>query len=152
MMLSCAHRTRRPQPRMGRRGSRQASHRTQPSTPQALVEEQVAAMERTFRINVDGHDYHVTVEEITEENSVVLPDAGSMRVPKPASPAPEPPATNTAPAAIDIQRLLIPSMGKIAAPAKTTAHSIRVDKLEIPNAMSTVAHMPPRMAPMLSMP
>lgn len=49
-------------------------------------------MERTFKITVDGRDYHVTVEEITEERSVVLPDAGSMHIPRPAPPPPPAPA------------------------------------------------------------
>ena len=48
-------------------------------------------MERTFKITVDGREYHVTVEEITEGSSVVLPDAGSMQVPRPAAQAPAAP-------------------------------------------------------------
>ena len=56
-------------------------------------------MERTFKITVDGREYHVTVEEISEERSVVLPDAGSMQIPRPAPPppAPEPRAIDAAP-------------------------------------------------------
>lgn len=57
-------------------------------------------MERTFKITVDGREYHVTVEEITESGSMVLPDASSMEIPKaPTQVAPPPvsaPAAATA--------------------------------------------------------
>ena len=55
-------------------------------------------MERTFKITVDNREYHVTVEEITESGSLVLPDAGSMHIPKAAAPAAPPSAP--APASI----------------------------------------------------
>lgn len=46
-------------------------------------------MERTFKITVDGRQYTVTVEDMTEGSSLIMPDQGSMSVPAAASaPAP----------------------------------------------------------------
>ena len=51
-------------------------------------------MERKFRITVNGREYEVTVEELFEDSSHLLPQPGDMRVPPPApppaAPAPEP--------------------------------------------------------------
>lgn len=53
-------------------------------------------MQRQFKISVEGHDYHVVVEEIIDESSGLYPDRSSMRavqaaasqsVSLPASPA-----------------------------------------------------------------
>lgn len=50
-------------------------------------------MERKFRITVEDRQYVVTVEEITEEGHVTIPEPGSMRIPEtPAAPAPAAPA------------------------------------------------------------
>ena len=38
-------------------------------------------MEKKFRITVDGRQYIVTVEDITEGGSLLLPEPGSMHVP-----------------------------------------------------------------------
>ena len=48
-------------------------------------------MERTFKITVDGRQYTVTVEDMTEGSSLIMPDQGSMSVPA-AAPAPAPTA------------------------------------------------------------
>jgi len=97
-------------------------------------------MERIFRINVDGHDYHVTVEEITEERSVVLPDAGSMRVPKPASAAPEPPATETAPKGPGDE--LSPLAGTVATVDVSVGQTVREgDRIVSIEAMKMCTHV-----------
>ncbi|HYQ93180.1 MAG TPA: biotin/lipoyl-containing protein [Candidatus Competibacteraceae bacterium] len=44
-------------------------------------------MEKKFRITVEGRQYIVTVEDITEAGSLILPDSGSMRVPTAVTPA-----------------------------------------------------------------
>lgn len=46
-------------------------------------------MERKLRITVDGHEYFVTVEDLTEGSSLTLPSPGSMYIPNssPAAPA-----------------------------------------------------------------
>ena len=36
-------------------------------------------MQRRFKINVEGHEYVVVVEEITDESSGLYPDRGTMR-------------------------------------------------------------------------
>jgi len=56
-------------------------------------------MERTFKITVDGREYHVTVEEITESGSMVLPDASSMEIPKAPTQVAPPPVSSPAAAA-----------------------------------------------------
>ncbi len=43
-------------------------------------------MERKLRITVEGHEYIVTVEDLTEGSSLTLPSPGSMYIPN-ASPA-----------------------------------------------------------------
>ena len=43
-------------------------------------------MEKTFKITVDGRQYIVTVEDISDSNSIIYPDTGSMKVPE-AAPA-----------------------------------------------------------------
>ena len=53
-------------------------------------------MEKKFRITVDGKQYSVTVEDLSEGSSLLYPDAGSMTIP---SPAPAAPAAAAAPAA-----------------------------------------------------
>ena len=53
-------------------------------------------MERRFRITVDGREYQVTVEDLSEGAGQLYPKPGSMAVPIPPPPAP---ATAPAPAA-----------------------------------------------------
>jgi biotin carboxyl carrier protein len=38
-------------------------------------------MQRKFRITVDGRPYTVTVEDVSDENSLIFPGPGSMTVP-----------------------------------------------------------------------
>ena len=45
-------------------------------------------MEKKFRITVEGRQYIVTVEDISEGNSLLFPEPGSMQVPAPAASAP----------------------------------------------------------------
>ena len=49
-------------------------------------------MERKYRITVNGRQYDVTVEEMTEGTSYVLPQPGDMRIP-PSPPASKPVAS-----------------------------------------------------------
>ena len=44
-------------------------------------------MERKFRITVDGREYSVAVEEVTEGSHLTMPEPGSMQVPRPESAA-----------------------------------------------------------------
>lgn len=53
-------------------------------------------MQRRFKINVEGHDYVVVVEEIPEEGVGLYPDRGSMRA---AEAEPSRPAEVAPPAA-----------------------------------------------------
>ena len=63
-------------------------------------------MERKLRITVDGHEYFVTVEDLTEGSSLTLPSPGSMYIPNssPAAPAVAAPSAEAraAPAAGDV--------------------------------------------------
>ncbi|MBL8431681.1 MAG: biotin/lipoyl-binding protein [Dechloromonas sp.] len=51
-------------------------------------------MEKKYRITVDGREYSVTVEDLSEGGSLLYPDPGSMRIPAPrpaaATPVPVP--------------------------------------------------------------
>jgi biotin carboxyl carrier protein len=40
-------------------------------------------MEKKFRITVDGKQYDVTVEDLTEGSSLIYPSPGSMSIPQP---------------------------------------------------------------------
>jgi biotin carboxyl carrier protein len=56
-------------------------------------------MEKTYKITVDGREYSVTVEDLSEGSSLLYPDPGSMNIPtpRPAAPVPAPvPATSPA--------------------------------------------------------
>ena len=44
-------------------------------------------MEKKFRITVEGRQYIVTVEDITEAGSLIFPDPGSMHIPTAVTPA-----------------------------------------------------------------
>jgi len=55
-------------------------------------------MEKKFRITVDGKQYNVTVEDLSEGSSLIYPTPGSMSIPTPA-PAAAPAAPAAAPAA-----------------------------------------------------
>lgn len=64
-------------------------------------------MLRTLRVTVDGHEYQVTVEDLTDANNQLYPAPGSMTVPLPpppgvgASPLPPAPPPPAAPAAAE---------------------------------------------------
>jgi len=46
-------------------------------------------MEKKFRITIEGRQYIVTVEDITEGGSLLLPEPGSMHVPMTIMPSPQ---------------------------------------------------------------
>jgi biotin carboxyl carrier protein len=56
-------------------------------------------MEKRFRITVDGRQYDVTVEDLSEGSSMLIPEPGDMQVPvpKPIAPPPAAPAPAAAP-------------------------------------------------------
>ncbi|MBL8487163.1 MAG: hypothetical protein JNK22_08770, partial [Rhodocyclaceae bacterium] len=54
-------------------------------------------MERRFRITVDGREYQVTVEDLSEGGGHLYPKPGSMAVPAPPPPPPSAPAAAAAP-------------------------------------------------------
>ena len=53
-------------------------------------------MQKKFKVTVDGREYDVTVEDISEGTSYILPQPGDMKVPtpvpKPQAPRPTPPS------------------------------------------------------------
>ena len=55
-------------------------------------------MERRFRITVDGRQYEVTVDDLSEGGSLLYPQPGSMAVPTPSAAPPEAAPTAAAPA------------------------------------------------------
>lgn len=55
-------------------------------------------MEKTYKITVDGREYSVTVEDLSEGSSLLYPNPGSMNIPTPR-PAAAVPAPATSPAA-----------------------------------------------------
>lgn len=42
-------------------------------------------MEKKFKVTVDGREYIVTVEDISDNSSLIYPDTGSMNIPPSAS-------------------------------------------------------------------
>ena len=56
-------------------------------------------MEKRFRITVDGRQYDVTVEDLSEGSSMLIPEPGDMQVPvsKPMTPPPATPAPAASP-------------------------------------------------------
>jgi biotin carboxyl carrier protein len=57
-------------------------------------------MEKKYKITVDGREYSVTVEDLSEGSSLLYPDPGSMNIPAPRpAPAALSPAPATSPAA-----------------------------------------------------
>lgn len=50
-------------------------------------------MEKKFRITVDGRQYDVTVEDLSETPSYTIPSPGDMSVPTTPTPAPAAPAS-----------------------------------------------------------
>lgn len=70
-------------------------------------------MQRKFRITVNGVEYDVTVEDLSENPSYILPQPGDMKIPKP-EPAAAPPAPSAA-ATYGANDLLSPLAGVISA-------------------------------------
>jgi biotin carboxyl carrier protein len=58
-------------------------------------------MEKKFRITVDGREYSVTVEDLSDGGGLMYPSPGSMSIPATA-PAPAAPAAKAAPGANDV--------------------------------------------------
>jgi biotin carboxyl carrier protein len=57
-------------------------------------------MEKTYKITVDGREYNVTVEDLSEASSLLYPGQGSMNIPTPRPAAAVPaPVPSTSPAA-----------------------------------------------------
>ena len=58
-------------------------------------------MERRFKITVNGREYDVTVEDLSQGPSTILPGPGDMKVPAPGAlpPAPSAPGAPPAPSA-----------------------------------------------------
>jgi biotin carboxyl carrier protein len=65
-------------------------------------------MEKKFRITVDGKQYNVTVEDLSEGASLLYPAPGSMTIPTPppAAPAPAPAAAKGPAGAGDVTSTL----------------------------------------------
>ena len=47
-------------------------------------------MEKTYKITVDGREYSVTVEDLSEGSGLLYPNPGSMNIPTPRTAAPVP--------------------------------------------------------------
>ena len=71
-------------------------------------------MQRKFRITVNGVEYDVTVEDLSENSSYILPQPGDMKIPKPA-PAPSAPSAPFAAAPHGANDLVSPLAGVISA-------------------------------------
>ncbi len=76
-------------------------------------------MERTFKITVDGRQYTVTVEDMTEGSSLIMPDQSSMSVPAGADAA-------SAPAAAPAQSAPASGPGDEVSPLAGVVNSIEV--------------------------
>ena len=99
-------------------------------------------MERTFKITVDNREYHVTVEEITESGSTVLPDAGSMQIPKTAASVAPPPAAVPHSAAAGPGDEVSPLAGKVVAIDVTVGQQVMAgDKIASVEAMKMVTQV-----------
>lgn len=90
-------------------------------------------MERRFKINVDGRDYNVTIEEVTEGGALIMPEPGSMNVPM--TPAEAAPVPSTGPSA---------SPGDEVTPLAGVVHSVDVkvgDEVEEGKQIASVEAM-----------
>ncbi len=82
-------------------------------------------MQRRFKISVEGRDYDVVVEEITEEAGSLYPDRGTMRAAPPqASPAA---STASVPAAAAPDTRPAAGPGDVASPLAGVVLSIDVE-------------------------
>ncbi len=103
-------------------------------------------MEKKFRITVDGRQYIVTVEDISEDSSWIVPEAGSLHVP--ASVVPPPAAVPSTPvhtAGPDDE--LSPLAGVVHSVDVTVGQTVREgDKVATLDAMKMITTMPAHQA------
>jgi biotin carboxyl carrier protein len=93
-------------------------------------------MEKKFRITVEGRQYIVTVEDISEGSSLIFPEPGSMQVPTPLTP---PPAAAKAPAPAGSGDELSPLAGVVQSVAVTLGQLVKEgDKLLTLEAMKMI--------------
>jgi biotin carboxyl carrier protein len=71
-------------------------------------------MQKKFKITVNGTEYDVTVEDLSEGSSYLLPQPGDMKIPTPA-PTPEPPPAAAPASSQGPNDLLSPLAGVIVA-------------------------------------
>ena len=81
-------------------------------------------MRRRFKISVEGHDYDVVVEEITEDAGGLYPDRDTMRAAPPQSSAPAGVVAASAAAAADTRPAAGP--GDVVSPLAGVVLSIDV--------------------------
>lgn len=91
-------------------------------------------MEKKFRITVDGRQYDVTVEDLSETPSYTIPSPGDMSVPTAPTPAPAAPPPASAPGAAGPGDEASPLAGVIIAievsPGQTVKEGDKVMTLE----------------------
>ena len=91
-------------------------------------------MQRRFKINVEGHDYDVVVEEVTDEAGGLYPDRQTMRAAPQSSRPVSAPAAPPAPAA-EAQPAAGP--GDVVSPLAGVVLSIDVEQGATLEAMKT---------------
>jgi biotin carboxyl carrier protein len=93
-------------------------------------------MEKKFRITVEGRQYIVTVEDISEGSSLIFPEPGSMQVPTPLTP---PPAAARAPVPAGPGDELSPLAGVVQSITVTLGQTVKEgDKLLSLEAMKMI--------------
>ena len=98
-------------------------------------------MEKRFRITVEGRQYDVTVEDLSEGSSLIFPEPGDMQVnvPKPSTPkpaAPPAPAPAAAPTAAGTGDEVSPLAGVVVSVDVTAGQAVNEgDKLATLEAM-----------------
>lgn len=99
-------------------------------------------MLRTLRVTVDGHEYQVTVEDLTDAGTQFYPQPGSMVTPSPSTPvsASPPPAPSTpAPSATAAAAVQPAATGAVLAPMSGVLVEILVKEGQEVAAGETVA-------------
>ena len=90
-------------------------------------------MQKKYKITVDGREYNVTVEDLSEGGSLLYPEPGSMNIPAPRAAAmPAPPAVSAAAGAPAAAGDVVSTMGGVV-------DSIVVTVGQMVNAGETVA-------------
>jgi biotin carboxyl carrier protein len=97
-------------------------------------------MEKKFRITVDGRQYDVTVEDLSEGTSMLIPEPGDMQVPaaqsSAAAPAAPAPAAGPAPGAAGPGDEISPLAGVVQTIEVTAGQDVKEgDKLATLEAM-----------------